>query len=50
MHPGVYLVEASMALEDELAGLEVEQECGHLPLVLVTVGERAHALLAFAHL
>ena len=38
-----------MALEDKLAGLEVEQERGRLPAVLVTVGERAYALLALTH-
>ena len=38
-----------MALKDKLAGLEVEQEHGRLPAVLVTAGERAYALLALTH-
>ena len=47
--PGVHLGEAPVALKDKLAGLEVEQEHGHLPLVLVTMGEHAYAAFALTH-
>ena len=46
---GVHLGEALMAFEDKLAGLEMEQEHGHLPLVLMAAGECSYALLAFTH-
>ena len=49
MHPGVNLSETPVAFEDKLARLEVEQERGHFPLVLVTAGEHTHALLALTH-
>ena len=49
VHPGVHLGEAPVALKDKLAGLEVKQERGHLPLVLVTAGERAYVLFALMH-
>ena len=45
----VHLGEALVALEDKLAGLEMEQEHGHLPLVLMTTSERMHVLLALTH-
>ena len=45
MHPAVHLGELPEMLEDELAGLEVEQERGHFPLVLVTVGQNLYVLL-----
>ena len=38
-----------MALKDKLAGLEVEQERGHLPPILSAVGKHTYALLAFMH-
>ena len=43
MRFGVYLGKALMALKDKLAGLEVEEECGRFPAVLVTAGERTYA-------
>ena len=46
---GVHLGEAPVALKDKLAGLEVEQKHGHLPLVLVAAGECAYAPFALAH-
>ena len=46
---GVYLGEAPMAFKNKLAGLEVEQECGRLPLVLVATGKCTYALFAFMH-
>ena len=46
---GIHLRESLMALKDKLAGLEVEEECGRFPAVLVTAGERAYALLALTH-
>ena len=49
VHLGVHLGEAPMVLKDKLAGLEVEQERGHLLLVLVTTGERAYAPFDLAH-
>ena len=49
MRPSVHLGELLMALEDKIAGLEVEQERGHLPALLVTTGERTYALLALTH-
>ena len=38
-----------MALKDELAGLEVEQERGHFPLILMAACKRAYALFALTH-
>ena len=49
MRFGVHLGKALMALKDKLAGLEVEEERRRFPAVLVTVGERAYALLVLAH-
>ena len=49
VRPSVHLGESLMALEDKLAGLEVEQERGHLPPILATAGERTYALLALTH-
>ena len=49
MRFGVYLGKALMALKDKLAGLEVEEECGRFPAVLVTAVERAYALLILTH-
>ena len=46
---GIHLCEAPVALKDKLAGLEVEQEHGRLPLVLMAMGQRAHALLRLTH-
>ena len=49
VRPGIHLGEAPVALKDELSGLEVEQERGHLPLVLMTAGQHGHTLLSLAH-
>ena len=49
VHLSVHLGEVLMAFEDKLAGLEMEQERGCLPLVLVAAGERTYALFALAH-
>ena len=49
MHLGVHFSEAPMVLKDKLAGLEVEQERGHLPLALMIAGECAYALFALTH-
>ena len=38
-----------MALEDKLAGLEVEQERGRFPPDLMTACKRTYALFAFTH-
>ena len=38
-----------MALKDELAGLEVEQERGRLPSILMTAREHMYALFALTH-
>ena len=46
---GIHLGEVPVPLQDKLARLEVEQERGCLPLVLVTAGERAHKPLALMH-
>ena len=45
----IHLGEALMVLEDELARLEMEQECGSFPAVLVSAGERTYALFALMH-
>ena len=49
MRFGVHLGKALMALQDKLARLEVEEECGRFSAVLVTAGERAYALLIRTH-
>ena len=49
LRPSIYLGESLMALEDKLTGLEVEQEHGRLPAILVAAGERTYALLALTH-
>ena len=49
MRFSVHLGESLVALKDELAGLEVEQERGRLPPILVTAGERVYALLILTH-
>ena len=46
---GIHLGEALMAFEDKLTGLEVEQERGHLLLVLVATGECTYAPFALTH-
>ena len=46
---GVYLGEVPMVLKDKLAGLEVEQESGHLPLIFMTVAERTYVPFAHVH-
>ena len=46
---GIHLGEAPMMLKDKLARLEVEQECGHLPLVLVTAGEHVYVPFVLMH-
>ena len=38
-----------MALKDELAGLEVEEERGRFPPILMAVCKRTYALLALTH-
>ena len=38
-----------MALEDKLAGLEVEQERGRFPPILVTACKHPYALFALTH-
>ena len=50
VRPGIHLGKVPVALKDKLAGLEVEQERGHLPLVLMTTGEHAYVPLTLAHL
>ena len=46
---GVHLGESLMALKDKLAGLEVEQERGRFPPILVAAGKRTYALLTLTH-
>ena len=46
---GVHLGEMPVAFKDKLAGLEVEQEHGHLLLVLMTAGECTYVLFALMH-
>ena len=50
MRLGVHFGEALMVFEDKLAGLEVEQEHGCLPLVLVATGEHMYEPFALTHL
>ena len=45
----VHLGEPLMALEDKLARLEVEQERGHLPPILMAAGKCTYALFTFTH-
>ena len=45
----IHLGESLMALEDKLAGLEVEQERGCLPPILMATGKCTYALFAFIH-
>ena len=49
MRLSVHLGESLVALKDELAGLEVEQERGRFPLILMTVCKCTYALLAPTH-
>ena len=49
VHLRVHLGEALMTFEDKLAGLEMEQERGPFPAVLVAAGERAYVLFALSH-
>ena len=45
----IHLGEPLMALEDKLAGLEVEQERGRFPLILMTACKCMYALFALTH-
>ena len=49
MRLGVHLGKSLMALKDKLAGLEVEQERGRLPPILMAAGKRTYALFALTH-
>ena len=49
MRLGVHLGESLMALKDKLAGLEVEQERGRFPAILMTACKRTYALFALTH-
>ena len=46
---GIHLGKSLMALKDKLAGLEVEQERGRFPPILMTRCKRTYALLTFTH-
>ena len=49
MRLSIHLGESLMALKDELARLEVEQERGHFPPILMTACKRTYALFALTH-